>query len=65
MAVNTSTFDQAATTAELATALEGHRSTFGARVAPPSSAPLLKIGQDGSVIDRHGNVLLAKPQVQK
>ena len=61
MAVDTTTFDSAAEAAELARALMKHTETFGARVGPPASTPLLKIGQDGSVIDRRGRVLLAKP----
>lgn len=60
MAVDISTFDSAETAAELARALQDHAQVFRARVPAPSDAPLLRTGQDGSIIDRHGNVLLAK-----
>jgi hypothetical protein len=65
VAVDTTTFDSAAASAELSRSLEQHRAAMSDRVSPPASSPLLKLGQDGSVLDRHGRVLLAKKEPPK
>lgn len=59
MAVDTTTFDSAQSADELARALRDHAQVFRARVPAESGTPLLKLGQDGSVLDRSGRVILA------